>query len=167
MSPPSSETAARKTPLLFPRAQSQAKSPVAPVRCVDRLGGQDGPRDCGDLGGPHCHPQHLSLSLPPQRRLRQPALRLPAPASPLIEDATGGPIPSGSPRDPDLAPWSFQRSPSRRSPSTSAPCSRFHPAGVWGSLVHLSLRGPAGKPGAALGAQTVVKRASTHQRGWR
>lgn len=166
MSPPSSGTAARKTPLLFPRAQSQAESPVAPVRCVERLGGQDGPRDCGDPGGPHCS-QHLSLSLPPRRRLRQPALRLPAPTSPLIADATGGPIPSGSSHDPDLAPWFFQRSPSRRLPSTSAPCSRFLPAGVWGSLVHLSRWGPAGKPGAALGAQTVVKGASTHQRGWR
>lgn len=95
MSPPSSGTAARKTPLLFPRAQSQAESPVAPVRCVERLGGQDGPRDCGDPGGPHCS-QHLSLSLPPRRRLRQPALRLPAPASPLIADATGDPFPAGA-----------------------------------------------------------------------
>lgn len=92
------------------------------------------------------------------------ACRLP---SPLIADATGGPIPSGSSHDPDLAPWFFQRSPSRRLPSTSVPCSRFLPAGVWGSLVHLSRWGPAGKPGAALGAQTVVKGASTHQRGWR
>lgn len=131
---------------------------------VDRLGGQDGPRDCGDPGGPPCS-QHLSLALPPRRRMRQPALRLPAPARPHIADATGAPFPAGAGATLTSLLRIFQGSPSRRSPSTSAPCSRFLPAGVGGSLVHLSRGGPAGKLGAAQGAQTVLKGTSTHQRG--
>lgn len=94
VSPPSSGTAARKTSLLFPRAQSQAVSPVAPVRCVHRLGGQVGPRRCRDPGGPDS--QHLSLGLPPRRRLRQPAPRLPAPARPHNADAPGAPFHNGA-----------------------------------------------------------------------
>ena len=38
---------------------------------------------------------------------RQPVLRLPAPARPHDTDATGGPLPRGSPRDPHLAPSFF------------------------------------------------------------
>lgn len=85
---------ARKPSLLFPRAQSQAESPITPVRCAHRLGGQCGPRGCGDPGGRDS--QHLSLALPPRRRLRQPAPRLPAPARPHIADATGAPFPAGA-----------------------------------------------------------------------
>lgn len=55
---------------LFSKGSIPGREPNCPRQVrVDRLGGQDGPRDCGDPGGPHCS-QHLSLALPPRRRMR-------------------------------------------------------------------------------------------------
>lgn len=172
MSPPSAGTAAQKTLLLFPRAQSQAGSPAVPGRCVHRLGGRDGPRDCGDPGGPHGS-QHLSLALPPRRRLHQPAPARAPPAgsraSPRHGCYRGSPT-KREPARPSPRSFVFSRDPlpiGRPQPPRHVPASSLPGSQAPRFILVASLGVPAGKPGTARGgARTVVKGASTHQRGW-